>query len=225
MNKTFAKLFVEGECGRVILPKVQDEKIGAAWLAIQKVIVGYGEPHRVYHSTVHLAYALKQLQRWESRLTPQEHLTAFVALLLHDFVYNIPPAEMSNETLSGLATDWFLPDTGLSQDVRVWDVKQAIFATEGHHVHDIVDMVVCWCDLWGLSRSRKVVEANAQKIREEYLQVYSEEEYAAGRRQFLENYRSPFRTFPDAPLRLRAQAWWLNLRANRNMARELKGLS
>lgn len=224
MTTQAIRKLIETEFERVVIPYVREDDETRARAALRKIIDEYSRPHRVYHSAVHLAGVLVQLRDWESRLTEDEYLTAFISLLLHDYVYEIPAGEKSNETLSGEAAVWFLRVTGLTDVVPIWDVKQAIFATEGYFIHNLVDMVVVWCDIWNLSRSKDIVEANSEKIRQEYMKVYSEEEYTAGRRKFLSTFRSPFRLYPNAPLRLRAQARLLNFRANRNMVRELRSL-
>lgn len=224
MSNISSRLFVENEFERVVTSVLPPYRRNEAREAIRKVIAEYDKPHRVYHSVDHLAYALYTLQRWERRLSLSEYLTAFAALALHDYVYEIPAGDRSNEALSADAHEWFLRETALGGFVSAQSVRQAILATEGHNVATLIDLVVCWCDLWGLSRSRKVVESNGDKIRREYTQVYTDEEYSIGRRKFLESYSSPFKLYPSAPLRLRLNAAWLNFRANRHMNRELRTL-
>lgn len=220
-SPAYARFWVTRECERVLAPLVAPERREDLRLAVQAVLDGYEEPHRVYHSTQHLMAAFTALRRWEGQMTRFHHATAFVALLLHDYIYNIPTEEKSNETLSGEAAEWFLPDSGLDEyGIRLVDIKQAISATEGYPVHNLIDMVVVWCDIWGLSRSRSVVMANSEKIRQEFMNVFTAEEFAVGRQKFLDSFHSPFRLFPGASLGLRIQAAWLNFRANRNLNHE-----
>lgn len=196
---------------------------------LQEILRKWNEPHRVYHKSDHLANALRILrERWYTKLTSREYKIAFIALLLHDYVYEIPnDTPWSNEERSAGVVHWFLEATRLDRLFNFErEIVQAILATEGHsNVRSEVDVAVCWCDLWNLAGPWEVAERNGEAIRQEYMKVYTQEEWAEGRKKFLKNYRSPFHTYPGAPLRLRLQARWLNLKANRNLDKEFRQTS
>lgn len=210
---------------QMIEPYVPLSLRGSGQNAVEYVISQYAQPHRVYHSTSHLAHVLSELNhyRWDAWLSERDRLTACVALLLHDVVYDLEPNGVSNEDLSADWAGWFIRKCGLAIDQQ--QVEAAIKATQGHQPTDIVSLVVCWCDLWGFTQSADVVKANSDKIRQEYLAVYTAEQFEAGRRVFLSSYRNPFKTYQGAPLWLRAKAHWLNHRANKHLKRELEELS
>lgn len=196
---------------------------GKASSAMWYIIDQYSEPHRVYHYLDHLANVLTELRRWRWRLNDREYLTAFVALLLHDVIYEIPAVDRSNEDLSADWVSWFVQECGIRHAVDQDAAVRAIRITEGHQPTDLVSLAVCWCDLATFADPQKSKEAS-EKIAQEYLQVYTPEQYAEGRRKFLTSYRSPFKVYPDAPLSLRLRARRLNRKANRQLDRELAEL-
>jgi predicted metal-dependent HD superfamily phosphohydrolase len=222
------KAFIWNEFYRVVYPHVPFKYHEKSVNAMAAVIDEYDSPHRVYHDVGHLADVLFELRnpRWSRLLPNGDYLTAFIALVLHDYIYEIPTTTgMSNEERSSLAGDWFIRECGLDEKVYFFAVEDAILATEGHQPFDLIDLVVCWCDLWGFTKDDATVDANSAKIREEYLKAYTVEEYEAGRRKFLESYRSPFKTYKGAPLRLRIHARILNRTANCHLDRELAELN
>lgn len=221
-GKTAADEYITDEWYRVLGEHVHP----SSDVVLHEILRKWNEPHRVYHKSDHLANALKVLRdKWYIRLTDREYKIAFIALLLHDYVYDIPPSPAgSNEVLSAYSTYWFLEETRLYVDPDLKSsVAQAILATEGHsNVRSLIDLVVCWCDLWNLAGPWKVAQRNGEAIRQEYMSVYTAEQWAEGRKKFLKSYRSPFHVYPGAPLRLRIQAKWLNLKANRNLDKEFR---
>jgi predicted metal-dependent HD superfamily phosphohydrolase len=213
------------EVERVLYPLVRYGKYSDTRAAVAEVIEAYYQPHRVYHFIDHLANVLEELRRWRFRLTDRQYLTAFVALLLHDKVYNIPAKNRTNEELSATWAGWFIEECGIAHLIEQADVESAIRITEGHQPDDLVSLVVCWCDLAGFAKGDAVSKESSDKIRREYLKVYSPEEYAEGRRAFLTSYRDPFKVYPGASRRLIRKARRLNRKANRQLDRELKELS
>lgn len=211
---------------RVLDPHVQPNRRHLAEMALAEVIDEYNKPHRVYHSVDHLADVLRELRRWSNRLTEREYLEAFVGLLLHDVVYQIPAGDKSNEFLSAEWVLWFIRKCGLTFDhLNQIKVESAILKTEGHQPFDLMSLAVCWCDLWGFTRGSEASKTYSDKIRAEYLKACTSEQYEAGRRVFLTSYRSPFKTYPGAPISLRIKARLLNRKANKQLDRELAELS
>jgi predicted metal-dependent HD superfamily phosphohydrolase len=217
--------YVWSEYQRVVEPYVLPSGRLKAAAVMNLVIDMYSQPHRVYHTVGHLADVLRELTAWKRRLSAAEYLVAFAALVLHDAVYSIPPGDYSNEELSADLAGWFITSCGLSAVCDQSRVESAIEITEGHQPIDIVSLAVCWCDLAGFAKDTKTSERISQQIRDEYLSVYTIEQYEAGRRAFLTSYRSPFKTYLGASLHLKIRAFFLNRKANRQLDRELRELS
>lgn len=223
MSRAEETVWLEYE--RVVEPWIRRGNFHRAGGALDYVIEQYNQPHRVYHSVEHLADVLTALRRWRWRLSDVEYLMAFVALLLHDVEYHIPAKEQSNESLSKDWVEWFLAVVSLRIYVDRLTVEAAIKVTEGHQPTNLIELVVCWCDLAGFTKGTASVKAHSDKIRQEYLTAYTPEQYEAGRRAFLASYRNPFKTYPGASLSLRIRARWLNRKANRQLDRELAELN
>lgn len=209
----------------VVCPHVRSGMGTQARTAYAEVLDMYWEPHRVYHSIEHLAAVLTELNKWKWYLNERDYLTAFVALLLHDVVYNVPAAERSNEDLSATWVAWFIKECSISnQAIDQAEAERAIRITEGHQPDSLISLIVCWCDLAGFTKGTAASREYSEQIRQEYLKVYTPEEYEVGRRAFLTSYRDPFKLYPGASRYLRLRAWWKNRKANQQLDRELAEL-
>lgn len=208
----------------VVLPHVPLGRRRAATNAMIDVIDQYMQAHRRYHYITHLESVLVELRRWRWRFSERDYLNAFIALLLHDVVYHIPVQDRSNEVLSAEWVKWFVGTCGLQRAVDSDLIERAILITEGHQPVDLVSLAVCWCDLAGFTKDDETSKRYSALIAEEYLQVCTPAEYEDGRRAFLASYRSPFKTYPGASRWLCWQARRKNVKANRQLDRELSEL-
>lgn len=221
-----ARKYIKWQFRNIIMPHVPVEQARTAEYALDGALRYYDQPHRVYHDIKHVANVLRQLTHKRWNLSPVDYATAFVALLLHDVIYQIPaPTDASNEAKSADYAAKFIDNCGIGWLVDTFTVQSAIVATKGHQPATYLEMVVCWCDLWDLAGDADTVELNRRKIEGEYRKVYSAEEYVAGRLAFLDSYKDPFKTPPRISTYWWLYSGWLNIKADINLDRERRLLT
>jgi predicted metal-dependent HD superfamily phosphohydrolase len=111
-----------------------------AWHA--RLMAAYGEPHRHYHTSEHLAECLTVFDRLRA-LATKPQLVEF-ALWFHDAVYD-PRAADNEERSSDLARSC-LTAAGISAE-HVQHVEDLILATKSHRPTSTDGQLVCDADL------------------------------------------------------------------------------
>lgn len=186
--------------GKALLPGPVAEELLQRW----------SEPHRHYHSTSHLAAGLDALDMLGGQRLE------LVAFWFHDAVHtNSTPAD---ETASAaLVGD--LMGRELSP-VEITEVQRLVMLTAGHHTAsgDFAGQRVCDADLSGLGADEVTYRRNIAGIRAE-LPHLSEEQWVAGRSQFLSHFLERDHFFATD----RARSLW-EQRARANLRNELEGL-
>lgn len=180
------------------------------------------EPHRRYHTTLHVVEmysALEELER-EGVLSDREAALAGVAACFHDAVYDPAAPPGGNEADSADLAVRCLTSLGLAT-ADVDQVRRLVLATEQHDAPrgDGLDAAFHDADLWILAASDDRFDEYCAQVREEYAAV-PDAAYAAGRTAALE----PFlRRDTVYATRHGRRAW--GERARVNLARELARLN
>lgn len=190
---------------------------GWTWRILETL---YTEPHRKYHTLLHIGDCLSVLDVLE---TPVQKQIVEVALWWHDAVY--VPGERDNEMNSVALFDAVAGNLNTSDDED--DViRSAIYVTESHELFPahVIDswtekQAVIDIDLAILGAHPARYAHYAQSVREEY-EFVSDEVWRAGRSTFLRKTLGKPAIFGLEEMRHRFDA-----QARENMASELETLS
>lgn len=150
----------------------------------------YSEPHRAYHTLVHIYDLLQRFDRCEEYFSDNYQIKAAVqwAIYYHDVIYD--PTSRSNEEDSAALFEEhcqaYLPSA------MVEKVSSYILATKSHNdsAHNTTDhdlKLFLDLDLSILASSRERYIQYTAEIRTEY-KFFSKEDYCAGRRKVLESF-------------------------------------
>ena len=151
----------------------------AAKRVYQDLIQAYSEPHRRYHTLIHLADCFTNLDGIPE-LSDAARVDLELALWFHDVVYD--PQCKDNERQS---VDFFKKRAG---DAPVTArIAGMILATETHQADDPETQWLLDLDLAILGSGPSAFAAFEQAIREEY-RAYPDAEYLPGRRRILEGF-------------------------------------
>ncbi len=177
----------------------------------------YQEPHRRYHTLVHIEDCLARLAALPD-LDPHERELLAQAIWWHDAVYD--PLRPDNEARSAELARQAMVATGVPE-ADIAEIERLILLTKGHTVEpgDRLGALLVSIDLSILGASPKAYADYARAIREEYAAV-PEDLYRAGRARVLESFLAAPTLFPDPGF---AQA--LDVVARRNLADEVAALS
>ncbi|WP_270886766.1 HD domain-containing protein [Pedococcus sp. 5OH_020] len=144
------------------------------------------EPHRHYHTAVHvleLFWALEDLER-AGALTQREGCLGRLAGWFHDAVYDPGAAAGSNEEASAELAVRDLRALGLSRD-DVDRVRDLVLATEHHELGgDVLAAAFHDADLWILGSAPARYAEYTLQVRQEYTAV-PEDAFRAGRARVL----------------------------------------
>lgn len=176
----------------------------------------YAEPHRRYHTRVHIEDCLDKLDRVDS-LTAAERRRLTWAIWWHDAVYD--PRRSDNEAASAALALTDLQALGADRADRE-EVARLILLTAGHEVaaDDRLGAILVSIDLSILAADSSRYDAYARQVREEYAHV-PEAAFRAGRAAVLRRFLAAQVLFPDAGM-----AAVLDAPARANMSREVRGL-
>jgi predicted metal-dependent HD superfamily phosphohydrolase len=159
-----------------------------------ELIARYGEPHRRYHTMVHIQDCLDKLAACED-LNPGEQRLLEVALWFHDAIYD--PMRGDNEAESARLAEDRLAALGEPAGF-ISEVSRLILLTAGHTVepHDRLGARLVSIDLSILGAAPELYDAYAADIRAEYSHV-PEPLYRAGRAQIMSRFVESNVLFPD----------------------------
>lgn len=141
----------------------------------------YGEPHRRYHTTEHLAAVLDGVDALAAEADDADAVR--LAAWFHDAVYD--PARSDNEERSAVLAERMLPGTGRPAGV-IAEVARLVRLTATHDPRegDRNGAVLSDADLAILAADPERYAAYAAAVREEYAAV-PEEDFRAGRADVL----------------------------------------
>ena len=178
---------------------------------VDQLMARWSEPHRKYHTTVHLAEVLaagEQL-RHAGELTRHDLPLFHLAAWFHDAVYDVHSP--GNEAGSASLAHRWLTDLGVPpRDVA--EVETLITLTTMHHVEDLTSLRAAFhdADLWILSAPTPRYAAYRLQVREEFAHV-PDSHFAMGRAAVIR----PFAERANIYLtRLGREAWEPRARVN-----------
>jgi predicted metal-dependent HD superfamily phosphohydrolase len=142
----------------------------------------YSEPHRAYHTIVHVDNCLKELNQIKPLLSNPEAVE--LAIWLHDIIYTI--GKNDNEEKSAEFARGFCQKNNLSSDFTK-QVETHILATK--HISpssDLDSQYLADIDMAILGQTPDIFDKYEEKIYLEYSTVYSKADYQKGRIDFLQ---------------------------------------
>lgn len=177
----------------------------------------YSEPHRRYHTMVHVQDCLAKLAACDD-LNPDDQRLLEAALWFHDAVYD--PTRNDNEAESARLAEDRLAAMGEPAGF-ITEVTRLILLTAGHTVEagDRLGARLVSIDLSILGADPAVYDAYAADIRAEYAHV-PEPLYRAGRAAIMSRFVESESLFPDP-----AWATRLDAPARANLRREIASLT
>lgn len=184
---------------------------GGAATAYARVTAAYAEPHRAYHSLVHVERCLWLLDRFEG--SAQHRLACEWAFWMHDVV--CVSGATDNEERSAMLSTWFLENAGIGRAIERY-ANGLILATRfGHAPNTPDERLVIDVDHSVLGEPADVFDEYDLAIRQEYAFI-PWEAYVARRSGVLATLaaRSPF-FFTDA---FRASAYESSVHDNLHRA-------
>jgi predicted metal-dependent HD superfamily phosphohydrolase len=161
------------------------------------IVSQYSEPHRRYHTMLHIAQCLDQLDRggWlfprSQEWSAEERNVIELALWYHDFYYDTQNECSNNELNSANRFNFLGFDKKISEPV--WG---CIVATREHNGVTETERFVCDIDLISLSAPWNEFYVNQLNVREEYKNVSDELFYSTNTKilQALLNRKSIYQT-------------------------------
>jgi predicted metal-dependent HD superfamily phosphohydrolase len=187
---------------------------GLAYQAGEELVDRWREPHRVYHTTLHLAAALDALDSvaGEAQVSERALRRARLALWFHDAVHD-GVAQQDEKRSAELVPELLGPLAGsgvTSEDVD--EVARLVLVTADHDPapDDAVGGLVSDADLAVLGGSRAIYTRYTHQVRAEYCDV-PEPLFRSGRAQVLRTLLEGGPLFRTAP---GAARWQANAEAN-----------
>lgn len=181
-----------------------------------RLLAGWTEPHRRYHTGEHLAEMLAALDELEAatRLAPEDALVARTVAWYHDLAYDPRAAPGSNEHRSATLARDHLHHLG-ADDVVVDAVEAGVLMTATHEVpadarHPAVQAAVHDADLWILSAPPGRYAAYRAQVRQEHASV-PDNDFRTGRAAVLQAFSARDRLYRTAHAHER---WTARARAN-----------
>lgn len=198
---------IRAQWEQVVMPYVKDELRELAESTIDKIIELYSYENRQYHNLDHILYCLQQLEAYKDR---DDFLQLWLALLLHDIVYDTQYDK--NEEDSG-AFAQYVSDI-LELEVGD-DVDRLVVSTKKHDSEVEDEALICSIDMSILASDPETYDDYSKAIRAEYSWV-PKEIYIPERIKILKSFFKAF-THPDFE--------HLNEKAHENIVREISWLS
>lgn len=152
---------------------------------LNQLVASYSEPHRRYHTLVHLRECLQHLDA--ARSLAQRPDEVELALWFHDAVYD--PARHDNEERSAQWARASLLAAGASAETadRVHAMVLATRHDGNAQPHDADTRLLLDIDLASLGAAAARFDEDNRAIRSEYAHV-PEDDYRAGRRRVLQGF-------------------------------------
>lgn len=174
------------------------------------------EPHRRYHTAVHVMWVLRHVQSLAHLLGgPEQLFDVQLAAVYHDAVYD--PRRTDNEATSADLGAAVAAELGWEPQ-RCHRVHRLVMATAGHRPRSTDEAVLIDADLAVLGGDARSYSAYVAGIRAEYAHV-DEQGWQRGRTEVLHRFLDAEHVFHTVEMRSTREA-----RARANMAAELAAL-
>ena len=172
-------MFTQDRLGGVL----REVGVDAPGNIFSRLAAAYGSPGRFYHTEMHIADCLEQL---DGTISISEHPAALeLAIWFHDAVYDTRAND--NEAQSAAWAEGFLRSHGVSADI-IERIVRMILVTQTHaDLRSADEMLLVDIDLSILGRPPAQFEAYDAAIRREYAWV-PDAEYREGRAAVLEGF-------------------------------------
>lgn len=172
----------------------------------------HAEPHRAYHTLVHVRQVLSDVGRLlRMGVAAADPDAVRLAAWFHDAVYD--PRTAGNEEASAALAEARLAELDVPARRRA-TVARLVRTTAGHAPREVDEAVLCDADLAVLAAGPHVYRAYARAIRREYGHL-DDATWARGRAAFLEGMLARERVFHTAPMRTAEARARANLDAER----------
>jgi predicted metal-dependent HD superfamily phosphohydrolase len=148
---------------------VESDRRHPVW---QVLVSAYSEPHRHYHTLVHIKAVVGHAERLHEHFQMPD--TVLLALFFHDVIYDA--ARQDNEVLSAGLMRELLPDIDTSNARAMIEATKHHTATSDPDTNLLLDI-----DMSILGADWPAYRAYAEGVYREYLPVYGHDAYAAGR--------------------------------------------
>ncbi len=145
------------------------------------LIAKYSEPHRKYHNLTHIARMFDIAHNCDIPLSREQ----MMAIWYHDYVYDLPKGEKSNEVQSAEIAFEKCKELGFGLGAGI--VRQMILDTELELPTLTESKVIIDLDLWDLSSVNKF-EANDKLLEEEFIPVFGKKQYIFNRINWIESF-------------------------------------
>jgi len=202
---------------RGVWTQLTDGAPHATDLLFEGLLARLREPHRRYHTAVHVMWVLRRVHSLAHLIDHPRQLAAVeLAALYHDAVYD--PRRDDNEASSADLAVSVADQLGWSTSTR-HDVHRLVSATATHRPERIDEAVLVDADLAVLGGDPRSYSAYVNGVRAEYAHV-DDAAWRSGRAAVLRGFLQTDRVFHTDEMRKA-----LETRARANMAAELAGLS
>lgn len=141
---------------------------------LHHIVNAYTEPDRYYHNLNHIVRMFNIAKEHDIHLTEEQ----VMAIWFHDYVYNVPRSDISNEKLSASVALSYM-EYGNYDNTFIEDVVTIIEDTEREEPTIQLSNIVIDLDLYDLHDNLKYIE-NGKLIRKEY-SCFSDKEFINGR--------------------------------------------
>lgn len=189
--------------------------LGGDEATIDDVISRHHEPHRRYHSVVHVARVLQAVDELVAVHGVPDADVVRAAAIFHDAIYD--PTASDNERRSAELAEAALVRNSWSPE-RAAEVARLVMATAGHMADDPGAQVLLDADLAVLGAEPAVYDAYVRGVRIEYGHV-GDEQWRIGRAGVLRSFLDRDRIYRTATMSARAEH-----RARANLSAELASL-
>lgn len=189
------KIMIENKINNINESFILKETLKAKWsnlcqrlnisdnlATFENLLNHYSEPPRAYHTLNHIHSCLQELDSVKSLLNNPEAVE--LAIWYHDIIYTI--GQIDNEEKSAKIAVQFCQKNNLAPDFTK-QVEEHILATKHSLAIDNSDsQYLADIDMSTLGKQADLFDKYEEQIHQEYLTLYSENDYQKGRIIFLE---------------------------------------
>jgi len=228
-QQTIITTRLHGKCSKQLklqFPNESNLEIRSMIAAIEKMFTQtdllhrYYEPWRHYHRDEHIIACLQDLFAVHMSLSPTNRIRVFLALTIHDSVYD--PQNANNEERSAEYGYYLLSAHHVLRTVAD-DVSSLVLSSKDHILPQREELhtaakIFLDCDLAILGASSKIYQEYAKNIRREY-HWYSSSDYAQGRAEIMQDFLDREKIYLTKYFCAKYE-----VRARNNIAREISQL-
>lgn len=152
----------------------------------------WNESHRSYHTQNHLLELIEQINEHKSKLSQTQYEKLMLCAIFHDIVYD--PMRQDNEEKSA---EFFINCCSEKNNSDLLEIKQMILDTKTHESKTELSELFNYFDMSVVRSDYDHLLEWEKGIGEEFVPVYGNENYKAGRIQFLESLLDKYPTNSD----------------------------